>query len=100
MNWKRYLCPAVSPRALRFHRASVKYCSEDAPAGNVSLPGPSVVLPCAGSASTVMVDPLADAPFQVPKTSFGATGEPLNCQSPDRLVESPVMSVMNSDGKY
>src|SRR5579871_4215668 len=100
---RRYECPG---RSCTFQRASAPYPSLASPAGGVSAPAPSVQLFFIGSASGVMVTALGllvlstvrTAAFQLPKMALGAVGTPPICQSPDRLVESVLMSVMNSEG--
>src|SRR5947208_3295038 len=88
----------------------VGYCAAK-PSDGISPPGPSRASPrlsflVAGSAAGVTVtfggftvlSTTLTAHFQAPKIAWGVIGVPANCQSPERLVGTRVMSVMNNAG--
>jgi hypothetical protein len=50
-------------------------------------------------AGDLVLSTVRTAAFHVPKTSSGAIGVPLYCQSPARLFGALVISVMNNEGR-
>src|SRR5262249_23677803 len=109
MNSTRYTWPiCIIPAAMRsatFQRASAPKPSSVVPGGTGS-PASRFQLFLAGSGSGVIVttggltvlSTRRTAAFQVPNTALGGSGVPPNCQSPARLSELVVISVMNNAG--